>query len=292
MQMQTCKNAIRTLCLAICILIPCKQNALAFFRHTKNTFGLKKRSYGELAFLAPRSITAENIYSLGIRSNDSFSGKVFEQMEKEKPGITKNTITANSQNIGLYFAYGVKTAGFYRYDFSFNYAQSRSILLTNPTQSFTVITNVNSSQTMSFDNIDLSIKYYSFMFTNYLDYDIDRFRFYVSAGTGLAALSGSLRGNRSLFGSAAGAANNAMQAISSDTASTQSNIRGIGLDGSLGTGVQIGFNQSIRFDIFFRRFFTIAKIISADNTVNGVTASQPARHSVNTIGLGLVAYFD
>ncbi len=290
MQMQTYNHVIRSLCLAMCILISCKQNALAFFRHTQNSFDIKKRSYGEIAFLMPRSITAANIYSLGVRPNDSFSAKVFEEMEKDKPGITKNKVTANSQNIGLYFAYGVKTAGFYRYDFSFNYAQSRAILLTNPTESFTVITSANSSQTMRFDNIDLAIKYYSFMFTNYLDFDIDRFRFYVSAGTGLAALSGTVRGNRSLFGS--GAANDALQAMSTDTASTQSNIRGIGLDGSLGTGVQIGFNKNIRFDVFFRRFFTIAKIISADNTVNGVTASQPAKHSVNTIGLGLVAYFD
>ena len=291
MQKQKLGHLIKILSIAIFILTYFSKSSLAFFRHTNNSFDTKKRSYGEIAFLAPRSITAENLYSLGIRPNDSFSSKAFEEMEKEKPGITKNKITADSQNIGLYFAYGIKTAGFYRYDFSFNYAQSRSILLKNPTESFTVITSPTASQTIRFDNIDLSIKYYSFMFTNYLDFDIDRFRFYLSAGTGLAALSGTLRGNRSLFGSGS-SANSALQAVSTDTASTQSNIRGIGLDGSLGTGVQIGFNKNIRFDIFFRRFFTIAKIISSDNTVNGVTASQPARHSVNTIGLGLVAYFD
>ncbi len=258
--------------------------AFAFFRHTSNLFNKKESRYGTLSLLAPRSIQAENLYALGITPSSVFSQSVLAQMN---PKLTTSKITTDSQNIGASIAFGKKTNSAFRYDFSLAFAQARKFLITTPT-TYNLDGQIGSagSSQARFDNVDVLVRYYNAMFNGYLDTDVNRFRFYLTSGIGFSAMSAALRGNMNMV------QNSVTNQVSTDSAQTLHKIRGLGLDGMIGTGVQIGFNKNLRFDIFYKQFFTIAKLISSDRSLNGVDASQPAKHKVTTLGIGMVLYFD
>jgi hypothetical protein len=258
--------------------------AFAFFRHTSNLFNKKEARYGTLSLLAPRSIQAENLYALGITPSSVFSQSVLAQMD---PKLTTSKITTDSQNIGASIAFGKKTNSAFRYDFSLAFAQARKFLITTPT-TYNLDSQIGSagSSQARFDNVDVLVRYYNAMFNGYLDTDVNRFRFYLTSGIGFSAMSAALRGNMNMV------QNSGTNQVSTDSAQTLHKIRGLGLDGMIGTGVQIGFNKNLRFDIFYKQFFTIAKLISSDRSLNGVDASQPAKHKVTTLGIGMVLYFD
>jgi hypothetical protein len=257
--------------------------AFAFFRHTSNLFNKKEARYGSFSILAPRSIEAENLYSLGITPSSAFSQSVLAQMDSK---VTTSKITTDSQNVGASIAFGKKTNSAFRYDFSLTFAQARKFLITTPT-TYNLDGQIGSEASKAlFDNVDVLVRYYNAMFNGYLDADVNRFRFYLTSGIGFSAMSAALRGNMNMV------QNSGTNQVSTDRAQTLHKIRGVGLDGMIGTGVQIGFNKNLRFDIFYKQFFTIAKLISSDRSLNGVEASQPAKHKVTTLGIGMVLYFD